>query len=375
MEARLFSFWIIIVVSEVLLCLGAPFQPDPFRGMDSEVDPFEMDLMERLGVKDPSATPSIDRKDIVIPDHIYAKYSSLLKHHRMKRKTITQGVRENPGIRGRVVSASQSRHVYTFDMSSLPAGSEVMMAELRIYKELPNHSIHKPNATHRHGVTGGLTSLHQVTTNNSQGGGDSPSTLCKVDERVINLDSFGWKNFDATAPVTQWLETPSTNLGLELHVDPVRSGSYARRVAERVHFSPEEEPDHEERGVPMLIVYTIKYAPIDDPVDCSTDGSDSDRCCRIPKHVDFRRTSWTNRWIIEPAGFESYDCAGPCQRSHHSRRTLRDVFGLRPGSYQTCGVARFSSLPMMYLIERGGVSELEVEEIPNMIVDECECTA
>lgn len=76
------------------------------------------------------------------------------------------------------------------------------------------------------------------------------------------MDSFGWKNFDATAPVTQWLETPSTNLGLELHVDPVRSGSYARRVAERVHFSPEEEPDHEERGVPMLIVYTIKYAPM-----------------------------------------------------------------------------------------------------------------
>ena len=91
----------------------------------------------------------------------------------------------NQGIRGRVVSASQSRHVYTFDMSSLPAGSEVMMAELRIYKELPNHSIHKPNATHRHGVTGGLTSLHQVTTNNSQGGGDSPSTLRKVDERLV----------------------------------------------------------------------------------------------------------------------------------------------------------------------------------------------
>lgn len=97
MEARLFSFWIIIVVSEVLLCHGAPFQSDPFQGMDSEEEPFEMDLMKKLGVKDPSAAPSIDRKDIVIPDHIYAKYSSLLKHHRIRRKTITQGVRENPG--------------------------------------------------------------------------------------------------------------------------------------------------------------------------------------------------------------------------------------------------------------------------------------
>lgn len=60
-----------------------------------------------------------------------------------------------------------------------------MMAELRVYKELPNHSIHKPNATRRHAVAGGLVSLHQLTTNNSQGEGDSPNTLLKVDERLV----------------------------------------------------------------------------------------------------------------------------------------------------------------------------------------------
>ena len=100
MECRLFqlSFWIIIVMSEALICLGVPVHPDPFQGMDDSDDGrFEMELLQKIGVKNPFAAPSIDKKDLVIPDHIYAKYSSLLKHHRVRRKAITQGVHENPG--------------------------------------------------------------------------------------------------------------------------------------------------------------------------------------------------------------------------------------------------------------------------------------
>ncbi|XP_038079143.1 left-right determination factor 1-like [Patiria miniata] len=392
MESRVavVSFWIILLVSETLLCFGAPFQPDPFQGMDedgAEGDHlFQIEMLGKLGISDPYTPPSIKKEDLVIPDHIQAKYNSLLRHQRVRRETITQSIRENPGIRGSVMLATQTRHAYTFDLTSIPAGSEVMMAELRIYKELPNQSIHKANTTHHHQVRGALVSIHQVTPNVPQEEGSisdsveqsatrSPNSTVKVDERLIDVETFGWKNFDVTDTVIQWVADPSTNMGVELHVTPERSGSYARRVAGRVRFSPEEEPEDAEKGVPVLIVYTVKYAPVDDPVDCAADGSDSDRCCRIPKYVDFRRTSWANRWIIEPAGFESYDCTGPCHRTQHRHRTLREVFGLRPGTYQTCGVARFSSLPMMYLIERDGVSELEVQEIPNMIVEGCECTA
>ena len=80
--------------------------------------------------------------------------------------------------------------------------------------------------------------------------------------RLVNVDTFGWKNFDVTDTVVQWVADPSSNMGLELRVAPERSGSYARRIAGRVHFSPEEEPDDEEKGVPMLTVYTVKYAPV-----------------------------------------------------------------------------------------------------------------
>ena len=57
------------------------------------------------------------------------------------------------------------------------------MAELQIYKELPNQSIHKVNSTHRHSVSGALVSVHQVTANGEQ---KQNSTL-KVDERYATF--------------------------------------------------------------------------------------------------------------------------------------------------------------------------------------------
>lgn len=70
-------------------------------------------------------------------------------------------------IYGEVSFSESNRQLFTFDISSIPEGSEVIMAELKVYKERPNHSIFKPDGeTHivNHGhVHSALVSVNQLT--------------------------------------------------------------------------------------------------------------------------------------------------------------------------------------------------------------------
>ena len=47
-------------------------------------------------------------------------------------------------ITGEVSFTDPTRQLFTFDISHIPEGSEVIMAELKVFKERPNHSIFKP---------------------------------------------------------------------------------------------------------------------------------------------------------------------------------------------------------------------------------------
>lgn len=90
---------------------------------------------------------------------------------------------------------------------------------------------------------------------------------------------------------------------------------------------------------------------------------------------------WANRWVIEPSGYEAYDCLGTCSRHRSYRDILGNLFNPTGGNsnrkygskYRTCGISKSGSLPMMYMVENNGVMELKVEEIPNMIAEECSC--
>ncbi|XP_033111344.1 left-right determination factor 1-like [Anneissia japonica] len=128
-------------------------------------------------------------------------------------------------------------------------------------------------------------------------------------------------------------------------------------------------------GFPILVVYTIKRAPKneEESSDCA-DGSEATTCCRRPKFINFRGTEWSDRWIIEPQGYDAYECVGPCTNRGHVR-TGRDLLDLlqRPRTV-SCKASKTSPLPMMYLVNRDGVTEIVVESIPNMIIEECKCT-
>ncbi|XP_072030337.1 left-right determination factor 1-like [Amphiura filiformis] len=348
---------------------------------------LEKQLLSQLGINNPEVVPTLSKDDIVIPEDMRSLYTSMLRSHRTRRM-IAKGIHKNPDIYGNILHTDPSRQSFSFDISSIPPHSEILMAELSLFKERPNES-HR-NHSHRHPVNSARATIHQIGKNASDmDHGErvafkmyGNSSVDQVDERMVPVDSSGYTIFDVTTAVRHWLETPSSNQGLELRVSPFRPGRYANRVADSVRASMIRHGRHDLPGtevdVPVLTIYTVKYAPREEPVDCE-EGVEPTSCCRTPRYVDFHETQWANRWIIEPAGFEAYDCAGPCNRRNGHRR-VRDIFSLPlnipsgPSTLDQCAVARSSALPMMYLVENNGVTQLQVSEIPGMVIEECQCT-
>nr|AAS00535.1 antivin/lefty [Paracentrotus lividus] len=393
--------FIATLVVLVVITTGAP--------LEAHLD-LQMDILDKIGVTEPWKFPSVDASTLTVPDHLRFQYESMHRQHRVRRAYITKGIHKNEEIYGEVSYTERNRQLFTFDISSIPEGSEVIMAELKVYKERPNHSIFKPEGeegeaphsnNHDH-VHSALVSIKQLVDQevdmdaepadladevvNQHDGMDTIT----IDQREMTLKGAGWKVFDVTNTIQTWVADSDSNLGVALHIDPIEGGHHAQQVVDEMVFATDffpETPDSPDSR-PVLVIYTTKYAPAsDEPNECRYEGEEEHRCCRRRKYVDFRDLSWTSRWIIEPAGFEAFDCYGPCHnpRSRHIRDVFRlpffgasssgsSIFGAGSGGHRTCGVSRSSSLPMMYLSETpSGTVELKVEEIPNMIVEDCGC--
>lgn len=87
-------------------------------------------------------------------------------------------------------------------------------------------------------------------------------------------------------------------------------------------------------------------------------------CCREEYFINFRALTWTQYWVIEPAGYQAFRCAGGCRQPHR---------GLYTYGQRKCAVVESAPLPMMYLVKKGDYTEIEVAEFPNMIVEKCGC--
>lgn len=86
-------------------------------------------------------------------------------------------------------------------------------------------------------------------------------------------------------------------------------------------------------------------------------------CCREQYFIDFSSLTWTQYWIIEPAGYQAFRCTGGCKQPQRSHG-----YGER-----RCVVSESSTLPIMYLVKKEDHTEIEVAEFPNMIVEKCAC--
>uniref|UniRef100_A0A8D0D2E4 Lefty1 n=1 Tax=Sander lucioperca TaxID=283035 RepID=A0A8D0D2E4_SANLU len=299
-------------------------------------------LLQKLGLDEVPKIHKRDLENLVIPAHIRNKYMSMLKmHHSRRRRSlpslagILRGIPGNADISGEYVYSDTTRHRMVFEMEArVPENSEVTMAELKLYQRA---SYHKRFAVER--------KSHRPW-------------------RVGNIRiRTGWKSFDVTQAVHYWSKSQQkTPMHLEVWVEGERPGSYAAEMAKGVRFTTQEQTDNT-LGKPELILYTLNLEEYGSRGDCNL-NQNKDACCREEYFINFRALTWTQYWIIEPAGYQAFRCTGGCKQPKRNYG-----YGER-----RCTVSESAPLPIMYLVKKGDYTEIEVAEFPNMIVERCACT-
>ncbi|XP_017264592.1 lefty1 [Kryptolebias marmoratus] len=323
-------------------------------------------LLQKLGLDEIPRIQKRDLENLAIPAHARAKYVSLLKTHRSRRRRslpslagILRGIPGNADISGEFVHFDTARQRMVFDMEArIPENSEVTMAELKLYQRAAPHKRFTAERRSHRPVSNAMVSIYWVEV---LPGGSNRTSL--VDSRLIPLHETGWKSFDVTQAVHYWSKTQqgAAPMHLEVWIEGERPGSYAAEMARSVRFSSQELPDNSVEK-PELVLYTLSLEEYGSGGDCDVSGN-KDACCREQYFIDFRALTWTQYWIIEPAGYQAFRCTGGCKQPRRNHG-----YGER-----RCVVAESTTLPIMYLVKKGDYTEIEVAEFPNMIVERCAC--
>ncbi|XP_062407508.1 lefty1 [Sardina pilchardus] len=326
-------------------------------------DDMKEAMLQKLGLNEVPKIHKRDLENLVIPAHIKNKYLSMLKLHNKRRRRslpslagILRGIPGNADISGEFIYSDATRQRIVFDMDTrIPENSEVTMAELKLYKKAPRkHSM--PEKKNHRPVNNARVTIYWVEVL-----GDGSNRTSVVDSRLIPIHETGWISFDVTQAVHYWSKTQQNKpMHLEVWIEGERPGSYAAEMAKGVHFTT-QDPGENAMGRPELVLYTLNLDEFGASGDCE---ANKDTCCREKYFIDFRALTWTQYWIIEPAGYQAFRCTGGCKQPKRNYG-----YGERK-----CAVVESAPLPMMYLVKKGDYTEIEVAEFPNMIVEKCGCT-
>ncbi|XP_053736808.1 lefty1 [Synchiropus splendidus] len=344
------------LLSAFFLCLSSAFTHQDMKDA----------LLQKLGLDEIPNIHKRDLENLVVPAHIRNKYLSMLKLHRSRRRRslpslagILRGIPGNADISGEYVYSDTTRHRMVFDMEArIPDNSEVTMAELKLYQRASFHKRLTLERKHHRPVNNARVSIYWVQ---ELPNGSNRTSL--VDSRLIPIHETGWKSFDVTQAVHYWSKSQQkTPMHLEVWIEGERPGSYAAEMARSVRFTTQEQTDNT-LGKPELILYTLNLEEYGSRGDCEL-NKNKDTCCREQYFINFRALTWTQYWIIEPAGYQAFRCTGGCKQPKRNYG-----YGER-----RCSVSESAPLPIMYLVKKGDYTEIEVAEFPNMIVERCSCT-
>ncbi|KAK1171410.1 left-right determination factor 2-like [Acipenser oxyrinchus oxyrinchus] len=327
-------------------------------------------MLKKLGLNEVPKIQKRDLENLVIPAHIKNKYMSMLNlHNARKRRSlpslagILRGIPGNADISGEILYSDTTRQRMVFDMEArIPENSEVTMAELKLFKKAPKKLPLPDKRSHRP-VNNARVSVYWVEIL-----ADGSNRTSLVDSRLVPIHETGWKSFDVTQGVQYWLKTNrQAPMHLEIWIEGERPGSYAAEMAKCVQFTSQGTSGRT-LGKPELVLYTLNLEEFGSRGDCEESTAKKNNvCCREEYFINFRELTWTQYWIIEPAGYQAFRCAGGCKQLKNPLRHYG--YGER-----TCAVVESTPLPMMYLVKKGEYTEIEVAEFPNMIVEKCGCT-
>ncbi|XP_006005966.1 left-right determination factor 2-like [Latimeria chalumnae] len=327
-------------------------------------------ILKKLGLSEVPDVQKRDLENLIIPSHIKNKYLSMLKHHKERKRRslpslagILRGISGNADIAGDVLYADTTRQRLIFGMEGrIPENSEVTMAELKLFK-MPPRKVPMPDKRHHRPVNNARVSIYWVEVLD-----DGSNRTSLIDSRLVPIMESGWRSFDVTHAVHYWMTNKKhASMYLEIWIEGERPGTYASEMAKTVRFTTQEHAK-KALGKPELVLYTLNLEEYGGRGDCIGSMVKQNRtCCREEYFINFRELTWTQYWIIEPAGYQAFRCVGSCKQPRNP--IMHYGYGER-----TCTVVESTPLPMMYLVKKGDYTEIEVAEFPNMIVEKCGCT-
>ncbi|XP_053489373.1 lefty2 [Ictalurus furcatus] len=322
-------------------------------------------ILQKVGLTELPSIQKGDLENLVVPNHIKSKYLSMLKlHHARRRRSlpslagILRRIHGNIDITGEMKYSEMTRQHLVFDMESrLKENSEVAMAELKLYQTAPRKLPGTEKKKHRP-VHHARVSIYWLCNESNH--------TSLVDSRLVPVNEVGWRSFDVTQAVHYWSKSLTKSpLHLEVRIEGERPGNYAAVMAKRVRFTMQNTPNNLDKtaGIPELILYTLNLEEYGSLGDCRR-GANNQACCREEHYINFREVTWAQYWILEPAGYQAFRCAGGCKQPKRN-------YGYGPRS---CSVVESAPLPVMYLVKKGDYTQIEVAEFPNMIVEKCGCS-
>lgn len=220
--------------------------------------------------------------------------------------------------------------------------------------------------------------------------------LEEVVTQHIRARDSGWVSFDLTHVLPLWLKSGSATHRLEVHIAgpgsaevEVERRTRAERNGVMVLFSDDRSgerelgQDHEFPSQPPL--------PLPPPISNHEEAAavavalprprrsvKTEPCKRTPLYVDFRDISWDS-WIIQPLGYEAYECNGVCDppmtaevspTKHAIVQSLLNVRNPERASRACCVPTKLEPISLLY--HENGVVTFK-HKYEGMVVAECGC--
>lgn len=277
----------------------------------------------------------------------------------------------------------------------------------------------------------------------SRGGGEQIRLLELASRQVYGTDN-GWQAFDLTAAVQRWCTSDSTSTHqLEVHIagmigedvsqasmEDVKDGDLGDMKIDTsagekhkpllIVFSDDPSSDHrdDKRELNEMIDHETSNAILQNDLGVSglndlwgkTDQDQSgsvepdeedliqmhsnliydtasrirrnakgNHCRKQSMYVEFKDIGWDN-WILAPAGYEAFECAGLCSfpltrhetpTKHAIVQTLMNINNPQRTARACCVPTKLEPIPLLYLDDTGVVTYKKKFE--GMVVAECGC--
>ncbi|KAF7687179.1 bone morphogenetic protein 10 [Silurus meridionalis] len=379
----------------------------------------------------PPMQPGVPR--VQPPEYMLELYNRFANDRTsMPSANIVRSFKNEESTPSNVGPSGVRRHPLLFNIS-IPNHERVMAAELRLYTlvQIDRHLYAGVDRT---------VTIYEVIPRNdswSEDGEDEPVQLVELASRQVYGTDNGWETFDMTAAMQHWGRSNYGNTHrLEVHIASLISQNGSEFEGPVTGGKMEIDTSPEERHKPLIIVFSndqsidhrgekkelnemIKHempgTGLDDNLgmelmdlwgevgDSKEEEPDeeallqmrsnliydtsarirrnakSNQCKKSSLYVDFKDIGWDS-WILEPQGYEAYECTGVCTypltkhvtpTKHAIVQTLVSLKSPNTISRACCVPTKLDPISLLYLDDAGVVTYQYKYE--GMVVAECGC--